>query len=273
MATNEVLVSDEELDALMAELEAETADLSPAAPTPKAKEPEPVEVEVVPESVIEPEPVVVEGVPEVEEVPEVVAEVEPPKKKPKLVKVPEPTSPPPVAPTITAPVVSTPAALPEQPMLKHYIDVDRFAKDMRISETTLDSAMMEQASLRAFHGAEAAYAEAQHARLKRRFEVKEAALYKEIREMYAARGEKATEKAIENDVKLDPRWLKMYNTVIEAETIAAVAKSCSLSLNDRRDMLIQLGADRREEGKGAVRIMAAQASHTDARQRAMDAAR
>ena len=61
-----------------------------------------------------------------------------------------------------------------------------------------------------------------------------------------------------NAVKLDPRWIKGKNTVIEAETIASINKSLVISLADRRDMMIQLGADRREEFKGGVRILAEQ---------------
>ena len=142
--------------------------------------------------------------------------------------------------------------------LSFYVDVMAFNRDTKLTEATLDSAMMEQSGLRAYYGTQAAQAEAQHARLKVRFEVLEAKLYDEHRKLAAASGEKVTEKMVENAVKLDPRWLKGKNTVIEADTIAAINKSLVISLADRKDMMVQLGADRREEFKGGVRIMAAQ---------------
>lgn len=142
--------------------------------------------------------------------------------------------------------------------LQYFVDIKQFNAETKLTEATLDDAMMQQAGLRAFYGSQAAQAEAQHARLKVRFEVLEAKLYDEHRKTLAAAGEKVTEKMVENAVKLDPRWLKGKNTVIEAETIASINKSLVISLADRRDMMIQLGADRREEFKGGVRIMAEQ---------------
>lgn len=157
------------------------------------------------------------------------------------------------------------ASLPDTPQtsdkaskLNFYVDVNQFNRDTKLTEATLDNAMMEQSGLRAFYGSQAAQAEAQHARLKVRFDVLEAKLYDEHRKALAAGTEKVTEKMVENAVKLDPRWVKGKNTVIEADTIAAINKSLGVALADRKDMLVQLGADRREEFKGSARIMAAQ---------------
>jgi hypothetical protein len=142
-----------------------------------------------------------------------------------------------------------------------------------VTETNLDNCMMSQASLRAYHGAVAARAEAQASSIKARFEVKEAQLYNHHRKAFVEAGEKATEKAVENAVKTDPKWIAMKMMVIEAESIAAVAKSCKEALNDRRDMVIQLGADRRDESKGQARVLAAQAERDHLTNRAVNAAR
>ncbi|MDY7537528.1 hypothetical protein RGU72_04585 [Undibacterium sp. 5I1] len=303
MATNEALMQDDELDALMAELEAETADMVTqpvvSAALAPVSTPEPEVVKSEPEPV---KPVVAQTEKEApwedktptnseDDLEAMLAEIDAQPEEPKLASAPAPELKEVVAPPVEAEkkiqlVTTTPAAkvAASEPVatsatpapkatLKHYIDADRFARDMKISETTLDKAMMEQASLRAYHGSEAAYAEAQHARVKRRFEVKEAELYAKHRRAFAESGEKATERMIEVAVKLDPSWIAGVNTVVEAETVAAICKTCSLSLNDRRDMIIQLGADRREEGKGAARILASANNYDDTRQRAMDAAR
>lgn len=139
--------------------------------------------------------------------------------------------------------------------LEFFVDPATFQKETQVSEINLDKCMMEQNSLRAFYGAQAAYAEAQAARVKTRFEVTEASLYDEHRRGLAASGEKVTEKMVENTVKLDSRWLAAKENLIEADTIANVNKALVMSIVDRRDMIIQLGADRRDENKGAARIM------------------
>ena len=155
--------------------------------------------------------------------------------------------------------------------LQHYVDVDQFREDTRVTEINLDKCMIEQAGLRAYYGATAARAEAQAARVKAKFEVVEATLYDHHRKELAKTGEKTTEKMVENAVKLDPRWIKAKNMVIEAETIASINKGLVESLKDRRDMIIQLGADRRDEYKGAARVLAEQGQRDELRDRAVRA--
>jgi hypothetical protein len=155
--------------------------------------------------------------------------------------------------------------------LQHYVDVDQFREDTHVSDINLDKCLIEQAGLRAYYGAQAARAEAQAARVKAKFEVVEATLYDHHRKQLALTGEKTTEKMVENAVKLDPRWLKAKNLVIEADTISSINRSLVESLKDRRDMLIQLGADRRDEFKGAARVLAEQGERDELRDRALRA--
>jgi hypothetical protein len=288
--TKEIAMDDAEIAALLDELEAEQSRMTatPVASKPQAKptpvvEPEPkIEIELEPE----PEPEV-EFEPEPEVKPEPIKV--PARKRVKAAEVESKISvTPEIAPvTVELAVKPSPelsevidraervvASIQEseivaQPIdssvtgdktakLNYYVDISRFNSDTKLTEATLDKAMMEQSGLRAFYGSQAAQAEAQHARLKIRFEVLEAKLYDEHRKVLAAGTEKVTEKMVENAVKLDPRWLKGKNAVVEADTIASVNKSLVIALADRKDMLVQLGADRREEFKGGVRIMAAQ---------------
>lgn len=139
--------------------------------------------------------------------------------------------------------------------LAHYLDVEQFQIDVSVNESNLDTSMMQQAGMRAFYNSQAAYAESQYDRSKAAFEVIEARLYDHHRKELAASGEKTTDKAIEAAVRLDPRWLKARTRVIEAQTIANVNKGLTFAMSDRRDMLIQLGSDRREEFKGGLRIL------------------
>lgn len=155
--------------------------------------------------------------------------------------------------------------------LQFFIDPNEFKKETQVKDFNLDSCFMEQSSLRAHYGAMAARAEAQASTCKVKFEVLEARLYDYHRKTLTDAGAKVTEKMVENAVKTDPRWLAGKENVIEAETIAAVNKSLAISLADRRDMLIQLGADRRDEAKGQARLLAAQAEREGMANRAADA--
>lgn len=277
----EIPIGDEELDALMAELEAETAGAIPPPPvkaTP-APEPEPapapVVVAVKPEPVPAPEPIVI---PKQQPMPA------PPKNAPELapappvvvvVKVAEPASAVPEPTPAPAPAPEAdPAPAARKPIaLDFHIDVGKFREETAVSDTRLDQCMIEQNSLRAYYGEQAARSEAQASRIKLRFEVVEATLYDKHRKALALAAEKVTEKTIETAVKLDPAWSRARNLLIEADTIAAINKSLVESLKDRKDMIVQLGADRREEGKGQVRTMMQDQAHNDIKLRAQDAAR
>lgn len=252
MANPQIAIDDDEIAALLDELEAETGGAvpapAPAKPAAKAAEPEPElasEPELEPEPEPEPAPVKAKAVAKPK--PEPVAEAP-------VVVVATPAD---FADVADAPELSADVPQSAAAKLQYFVDVNQFNRDTKLTEATLDGAMMEQSSLRAYYGTLAANAEAQHARLKVRFDVLEAKLYDEIRKLLAAGGEKVTEKMVENGVKLDPRWLKAKNAVIEADTIAAINKGLVASLGDRRDMMIQMGADRREGYKGAMRVMEA----------------
>jgi hypothetical protein len=299
--TQAIAVDDAEIEALMQELEDEIGNVSAAESAPAAS-PEPAPApkpEPQPEPKPEPQPVPVRApTPEpaapalaesIDDLEAAVAEIATTPVEPEPLKIKTTAAAPAKPPVIPGAVhkeepldmgsadeVDTLSAdVPKssaRAQLQYFVDVNQFNRDTKLTEATLDQAMMEQAGLRAYYGSQAAQAEAQHARLKVRFDVLEAKLYDEHRKGLAAGGEKVTEKMVENAVKLDARWSKAKNAVIEAETIASVNKSLVISLADRRDMMIQLGADRREEFKGQLRITAAQDERESLAQRAAAAA-
>jgi len=268
MTNPEIAVEDAELAALMDELEAENAKIVAAAPTPEPK-PEPVKVaepepEPKPEPVVEPAATIAPGGGAVKPIP---MEDYRPEPEPVAAKEPEID----MGSSATDGDIQISQDVPKtsaQAKLKFSIDPVQFNKETRLTEATLDTCMIEQSALRAFYGAQAANAEAQHARLKARFDVLEASLYDQARKDLTAAGEKVTEKAVENAVKLNPKWIAGKNTVIEAETIANINKALVASLADRRDMMIQLGADRREEYKGAARVLAEKDAAASLKERA-----
>lgn len=278
VANPQISIDDDEIAALLDELEQEQKKAVSAMPVPAPIPVPPVAPPIIkmpePEPEPEPEPTPVIREPEPEPAIAVaprgkvtVAQSEPAPERVTVQATEEPVPYNEEPPTHEAPAEKAGAKL------NFYVDVNAFNRETKLTEATLDNAMMEQAGLRAYYGSQAAQAEAQHARLKVRFEVLEAKLYDEHRKALAASGEKVTEKMVENAVKLDGRWLKAKNTVIEAETIASINKSLVGSLADRRDMMIQLGADRREEFKGATRVLEAQGERENLASRAKAAFR
>lgn len=321
MANKEIPIADDELDSLMAELEAETSG-AVAAPVVKAAVAAPATTEAdeladleaelavveqdAPAAAAQPQPATVvapASTPEddleaemkaleaeLNETKQVVAAEEAhtpdpvpePAPAPVPVPEPEPASAPAPAPKVVK-AVPTPAADPnldntipaparKAPELNFHIDMDKFREDVSVSETNLDRCMMEQAGLQAWHGAEAARAVAQAERVKLQVKIKEAGLFDTHRKRLALTGEKVTEKMVENAVMLDPVYGAIHNRLIEAETISDVRRACADSIKARRDMIIQLGADRRDEYKGQARINAAEESRTDLKARALKVA-
>lgn len=135
------------------------------------------------------------------------------------------------------------------------IDVSKFNDETRLTDANLDNCMTNQSSLMAYYTAQSARSNAEVARAKLKFEVLEASLYSAYRKKLTDEGEKATEKSIENLVRLDARWQSAKEDVIQAQMISDIHTGFVHSLRDRKDMMIQKGSDRREEYKGKVRIL------------------
>lgn len=157
--------------------------------------------------------------------------------------------------------------------LDFFVDPKKFNVDTRLSDVELDKNMMEQNSLRAYYGSQAAQAEAQSARTKMKFEIIEAKLYDQHRRLLLENGEKVTEKMVENEVKKDSRWAIAKGKVIDADTISSINRALVESLRDRQSMLVQLSADRRDEFKQSRSTMAQTNAQEEQRQRANQAAK
>ena len=152
----------------------------------------------------------------------------------------------------TTPTLSDQSAK-EASQLKYKPNLEVFQRETKITDATIDQCMYDQAPLMAYYTAQHAYAENQLAKVKQGFSTLEAGLYDAYRKHFIAAGEKVTEKAIENAVRMDKKWIKAHLLLIEAQTYADIHKGFVTSMHDRRGMLMQIGADRREEMKGQLR--------------------
>ena len=267
--SKEIIVDDAELELLMAELEDQNEAMMAPIVAPVSKEPEAKSDAVIlddgeamptPTGPKKPKVETVKSMVESSE--KILAEIEAEKlEKPIPVKV--------VAVTPTEPEIAPPTLEPKRAPLAYYVDASEFNEAARISEVELDRCMIEQNALRAYYGVLAAKAEAQATRVKNRFEVLEATLYNDVRGKLSGLDAKVTEKMIDNAIKIDPRWLKGKNLLAEAEEIAQTNKILAESLRDRASMLVQLGADRRDDFKGEMRTLSKQSDRDDLRERAL----
>jgi len=136
--------------------------------------------------------------------------------------------------------------------LKTFIDPVQFKEDIGVNMVDLNNAFISQASLFAHYGMQSARAAEQHENSKLILETKEAQLNVHHRHLLLDTGVKITEAMVTNAVLTDPIYLKARKLLNEAKGVLEMNKATTEAFRQRRDMLIQLGADAREERKGEM---------------------
>lgn len=130
-----------------------------------------------------------------------------------------------------------------------FVDPEQFSKDIEIG-LDLDNAFRQQAALFAYYAGKAYAAQAHADGKKQVVSLRRAQIAKQIRDRLADEGKKGTEAAIEQEIEVNPDYARARREHNEAQGVADYAKVCLEGLKQRRDMLIQLGANAREESKG-----------------------
>ena len=146
--------------------------------------------------------------------------------------------------------------------VRKFVDLRKIAEDVSIRSSELNSCFVEQSSLFVHYARLSAEAAAQVSAKKLTVETIRAKIDKAIRETAVKDGRKITENAIDQEIALDTTYLKAKMEVIEAEAEEAGVRAIVEGMRHRKDMLIQLGADAREELKGELRMSAT--PHIDA---------
>ncbi|MGV2866422.1 hypothetical protein [Achromobacter sp. AGC39] len=278
MSTNPTM-TDADLDALLADLGAAPTAAAPAevpaavaaAPVAEAAPSVPAAgaAEEVPEDLLaeldlggtsapaSPEPVA-------EAAPEPAAAVEPePAPEPEAAPVAEA---PPAAPVVepepeaVAPVAPA-ATKPSSGLLSviEYVDADTLKRDVRITLSDLDDAMVKHAGLFVHYAEQAVKARAQHDRMKNHQSVLQAKLDAEHRERLADEGKKFTEAVVTAAVAADARMAKINQLVGDAHAIWKLAEVAANAFDQRKDMILELARDRRKEREGQLRVSESQA--------------
>jgi len=136
--------------------------------------------------------------------------------------------------------------------LRTFIDPNQLREDLNFTHTNISAAMTRQASLFAHYSTLSAQAQFQADRADQQVDLIEAQLDQQYRDSLAATGVKITENVVKAAITKDPKYQSALTRKHEAKAIADMVKSAADSFRHRRDMLIQVGADLREEAKGKL---------------------
>lgn len=85
----------------------------------------------------------------------------------------------------------------------------------------------------------------------------------QIREEALEEKKKITEGAISSQIKGDERHIDLTRRYLEARNIAELSKDVTEAFRHRRDMLVQFGADVRQERNGELRMRSSEESPKD----------
>ena len=137
-----------------------------------------------------------------------------------------------------------------------FITAESLKRDVHIDIENLDTVCVEHASLFVHYANIKAKARAQFEKMKAAFDILESRMYAEKRVLLMADAtKKTTEAQVDAAVKSDPRWWGGKNRVIEAQGVYDLSANAASAFEQRRDMIIQIGSDRRNERKGEIRIV------------------
>ena len=149
--------------------------------------------------------------------------------------------------------------------VKPIIDPAKFQEDVKTDLTNLTKSFADQAELFAYYATLKRQAIEQTGQKELARDVTRSNLDKQIRELAAADGRKTTEAAIEQEILRDPKYVAAQIEVIQSKGIENLCKDALAALEQRRDMLIQIGADAREDMKGQLRMIGTTgSSHVEA---------
>lgn len=137
---------------------------------------------------------------------------------------------------------------------KALLNPAQIKRDLEVTALDLNTAMIRQPALFAHYAGLAARLDREVNKWEHFSEVLEAKLDREIRDNAVKEGIKYTETQIKSLCRVDGRMVKAQMKVNEAREAASIAKSTAEAFRHRRDMLVQLAFNYREENKGTMAI-------------------
>lgn len=138
--------------------------------------------------------------------------------------------------------------------VQNFVDVEQMRADVGFSDVDLSGAMLEHSSLFAHYTVLSAKATHQYNNFKMLVELQVSKLDKEIRDEAVEKGQKLTEAKILSMIKADSRYVQAQKALNEASMAMDIGRGAVESFRHRRDMLVQIGKDARDERAAKVAI-------------------
>lgn len=138
--------------------------------------------------------------------------------------------------------------------VKDFIEPQRAVQDLKVNEHNLDLSMMTHAGQFAYYASLAAKAQFQMDQLEQLRDIVAARLDKKIRDAAVVEGRKVTEAQVKAEIALEPDTIAINTAVNKAKMVAAVCKSHAEAFRQRKDMLVSMAINNREEKKGELRV-------------------
>jgi hypothetical protein len=152
----------------------------------------------------------------------------------------------------------------------YYIDPARLKRDVAFSPHNIDDAMMTHASKFVHYAVQSSMARGQFERMKAAFEILESKLDGEHRTVLKEENPKTTEAQIRAAVVADARWKAANARLIETRTVYELAQDAKEAFTMRRDTLLQVAKNVREERGGEMRLKEIQEDHKATRGRVLE---
>lgn len=132
--------------------------------------------------------------------------------------------------------------------MQTFVDPAQLKDDIDIDPNSIPTEMLRQPALHAYYAVLSSKADFQESVFKLRFEVIEAQLAKRVRVALNSRpGVKVTESMVAETVKTQTAYQDAFMELAEAESIATISRSAMRSIEQRRDMLVQINKDQLQE--------------------------
>lgn len=155
----------------------------------------------------------------------------------------------------------------------YYIDPARLKADTHINPLNIDEALASNAQMFVYYATQSALARAQFERMKAAFEILESRLDNIHRKALKEENAKTTEAQIRSAVVSDKAWIQANSRMIDCRTIYDLANDAKEAFTMRRDAVIQMSKDQREERGSITRIAAAKVESNNQRESVMDQVR
>lgn len=130
---------------------------------------------------------------------------------------------------------------------REFVVADEVQEIMHFTESNVQGAIIEQASLFVYYAGKVSNAQMQSDKFKSRVELLESHIAQELRDEAINNGTKITEAAIKQSIAGDKRYVKAQLMLSKAKAQLDFAKNVLEALKQRKDMIIQIGVAQRQE--------------------------